>query len=266
LRPKKMIETSNNMTTYRNLMNSIIHEKEGSNIEEKTKKAFKRAMKIIVIGYELDKRDEEFELQIKEQIREICSLKVGRKLIKCLEQALMFPKIPETYKKHFKNYISIRMNNYDDRASWILKYHYVYMPKNKLYYISCTTKHGHTFNFKKHTFIVLAHELIHALHAYSGLYHDNKEDTSVFLLKDIDGQSEQKTIIGYDSHYLSNKNDVICENAFLLASGNYPRINHLGQCDDAPFLDYEPNPTYENISSISKMYFDWLEKEFSQKS
>ncbi len=265
------------ITQYQILMDSLIFEKPGINVEEKSKQTFERAMEILSIGYEGDGRDEEFEIEIKNQIKKICDLKVGRKLIKAVEKILQSPKIQE---KHIRKFIPIRLDSFDISNEWNSHYKFISIKKSStkdLFSKYSIIKDDKTYISKEPLFIVLAHELIHALHTYSGLYNQPKSQDN-FLLEDMDNYKEQKTITGYDYHLFSsisrplNITDILCENAFLLASGLLARINHKGELtsDDGNELEtsvfeQKVNTNRENINTISRDYYKWLEGVLNAK-
>lgn len=260
---------SSQMAQYRSLMNSLIHEKPGGDINDKRDRTMALAMKILLIGYPSDERDEEFEIDIKNRIKELCNLKVGRKLIKALAKILEAPKIQG---KHIHPYIPIRLAYMDDSIGYIgqdeycSQYKYAELTKaSRFKFQYRVMKDNSPYISKEYPLLIaLAHELIHALHHYSASpIFDLDNDPDQLLLESMTDPEEQHTITGYNYHLFSkkgkflNKVDVICENAFLLALGLPARTSHaeaLGLSD----LEGE-------IPNVEESYYEWLETQLKQK-
>lgn len=260
---------SSQMAQYRLLMNSLIHEKPGVDVDDKRARSMELAMKILLIGYPYDERDEEFEIDIKNRVKELCNLKVGRKLIKALAKILEAPKIQG---KHIHPYIPIRLAYTDDSIGYMeedeycTQYNYVRLTKASCYkfqYRVMKDNIPYTSNINP-PFISLAHELIHVLHHYSASpIFDLNSNLDELLLETMTDPEEQHTITGYNYRLFLIKNksldkvDVICENTFLLALNLPSRTSHK---ETLGLINLEGE-----IPDVEESYYEWLESQLKQK-
>lgn len=183
--------------------------------ESRSEKILKR-----VFGNEaikIDQRDDEFYQELNAAIRNISMIKPGRKLLKRLDKCKKIP-------------LNICSNASRNESTFSIEYvpdnNTVYItPKVYPYYI------GHDGSIHKHLFeVLLAHELIHALH-FAEDYKSTciRKLTSlskVLIDPEFDDLEEQVAISGISSK--ENNGVELCENAFLQALGMDWRVGHGG--------------------------------------
>ncbi len=237
---------NNKMKLFKNLMNSIIYEKDSMTAEKKAKKEeflSKIAKEMITVD-----GDEHFKTAIHKQINELVSVKPGRILIKALA------------KTHQKITIILGEGNYNPSDKKIA----VSLDEQK--YETLNRSHEYAI-FKKPNFVVLAHELIHLFHhAIDPIEFDYSLRSSKNIFNEMDSLEEQYTITGFNANLLSEKSqleksDILCENAFLTALGLPLRINHRNIRQYKPYQKIQANPDFYKNSE--NFLFPWLERELT---
>jgi hypothetical protein len=239
------------MSQYRNIMNRLIIEKDGLTKDQINIKSEKY---IRLFQLKIDQKffiqgDQSFQDKILQDVKNICQLKPGRRLIKallkCDNLSLVFSEGRHEIIQHRvpgeEKFIEVRVEKVDG------------FDYNSL------SENGLNATAKQSRYVRTAHELIHALHAYTNNRVLSKSlCTDYYILKDMDNLEEQHTIIGFNQLIVSKKEaldkfDVLCENAFLLALHLPPRIDHQdiiqGSVQEQPSLD---------------VYYEWLEKQLIQ--
>lgn len=224
-------------------MNSLIHEKAGVT-DEMVKM---RQNKVIALAKDLFvvEGDQEIKDKLTSYVENIASVKPGRKLIKALVNNKLKIKIkkgedfffrPDDSMVEVGNEENCRINTIDP-----------------------------TFQQKgvKHpTWIMFAHELIHLLH------HHNKEylkTEKTDILPGMNDLEEQIAIIGYNPRKFTKSNalsaiEIICENAFYLALGLLPRIDHKRADNVDPVEAKHPK------AHVVDAYYVWLENTLNSIS
>ncbi|MBA3237366.1 MAG: DUF4116 domain-containing protein [Parachlamydiaceae bacterium] len=234
---------------YKALMNSLIFEKKTMTEEKKAKKIeiiTQKAKEIFTIA-----GNDKFITILQEQINDLLSVKPGRKLIKALwEKKSSITIISNDRDQYQASVVEISINSIGGEIS----------PK----YLTIS-KQFNPCQSERPAWVILAHELIHALHDQT----DRKEytlnhETRKNILEKMDNFEEQVTITGFNPKVLTEKgkikkSDVLCENAFLFALGLPPRIDHRSSYSD---LKWSPN-FYENTKP-SEVFFSWLESELNR--
>lgn len=172
-------------------------------------------------------------------LREIASVKPGRKLIKALENTKCHLKVELKDRLIFRPYHST-----------------VFIDNTNAISYNTLNSSGDVRKTSSPTWIAFAHELIHALHHFS-----NPEDplatTSVNIFPKMDSLEEQRTIIGFHSKLFSKKDclaieDVICENAFYMALGLPVRVDHTDETVEQELSAAERPNSHDG-------YYTWLE-------
>lgn len=237
------------LALYKKLMISLTTEKPG--VTEDIKKARQEKIYKIAKGlFTIEEQDEQFKKRIDSFLEDIASVKPGRKLIKALAAKANLPlKILKGEKNqydNFQNAISVK----DGERS----------PYRSIVDLGAILGLG--FSEVQQQIIAapawtaFAHEMVHALQIPK--IREQNIDT-VDILPDMDNLYEQQAITGYNPCLFAKSNnvsyeDIICENAFLMAIEMPPRIDHRG---------------IEGSSRVSvydyDFYYNWLELTLRNK-
>src|ERR1700722_18057908 len=220
------------LNQHKQLTINLAREEELPNyeIEKSIENAYILAQKTISI-----EGSEDFKKITKARLKKICKLKPGRKLFEllCIQQKTI-------------KCIEDKSFRYDNRDRVL---HLEGESSYKKYYNSFDEK-GQKISIKYKKYILIIHELIHALHI-----HNEKPD--IDCLDNMDDIEEQHTIIGFNHKIFQEKLfldeiDVICENTFHLALNRPPRIDHQNGKQET---------SSEDFCISNDKYFKWVENE-----
>lgn len=225
------------MALYKQLMVRLTTEKERVTPEIKQKrqeKTYKVAKGLFSIA-----GDDKLNTKIDSYLTEISSVKPGRKLIKALAKTKQVIKVTQGWRfAQSRGAITVKDCEAED--------------------FNMIDTHGKECGMKSPAWISFAHELIHALNFYTDAQKCNKyEYVTMDILYRMDSLEEQRAITGYDPFLFAQSNtlkpeDVLCENAFHVALGRLPRIDHL-QAKQTVEINTRPQ-TYD-------FYYSWLENK-----
>jgi ankyrin repeat protein len=241
---------------YRKMLDSLIDEKPGITPERKAQK--KEKICNLAKTFLTIEGDEAFKQKIQHYIEKIAELKPGRKLIKALAK---------NSKENTKIWSGVKTqfgcNRYT--GDFNIQVDNIGVIENSGYKTINDKLEVRIFQFSD--WIVFAHELVHALHFHLDMNEaisasNDKGD----LLDDMTDLGEQHAITGFNHHLLPSKKnlhktDVLCENAFSLAIGLPPRIDHLGYLNWDPSVDIDLSCFKEK--NVREVYYEWLEKELN---
>jgi hypothetical protein len=230
------ISTIDHIIQYKQLTIDLAKEENLPNaeIQQLMENSYILALKNLVI-----EGSEEFEKATESRIKKICKLKAGRKLfeilnnqqqkIKCVEDEIFrYNFQSQTLHLQKKSKPSIYYNSFDENV------------------VKISVKH------KK--YILMAHELIHAIHMQCS-------EPDLNCIKNMSDLEEQHTILGFNHKTFQKKIsleelDVLCENTFHLAINRPPRVDRQG----GEHIEMPSNYLY-NGSPSTEHYFKWIEKE-----
>lgn len=238
------------MCIYKKLMNNLIYEKgdkSQAKLEERKDKFTNLAKSVLNI-----EGDAEFKNRIYGYIEQIASIKPGRKLFKALTEGN-----PKPVRVWFGN------------ANKFCRFgHSIEVAPEELYAKSFYLTIDEKLNYKAAhwpKWILFAHELVHFLHTHWN-FNENWRCTEIEadILCDTDNLEEQYTIMGMNHRlFVKKKNqlkpvDILCEDAFLLASGLPPRLDHRAYVEDR---EHEIDLKTLSKMGIVDAYYEWLERE-----
>lgn len=225
---------SDQMATYRQLMDRLICEKsDAKQLAQKQIKAQQTANEIFFI-----QGDPFFREQMRNYLGEIAKAKPGRQLIKALKQ--------------MGSEITIQPGK-----SCELVGSTVFMTDQETRDYNAIDAQGVKITATSPSWVSLAHELIHALHANDlKIACDIRSD----ILEGMDNLEEQHAICGFNHTVFLDgkitKAAFLCENAFLLAMGLPPRIDHGSASSPLQVKHSQARVPLEN-------YYNWLEAELA---
>lgn len=238
---------------FKNIFSEYIEEKKyDSNIlDSKIRLAFEKAKSIFEI-----EGDPEFKDTILTSLKEICSLRPGRLLVKCLSKTkfmtdgcmikIIEGEISKYETTHFDDLKNNQVNI--DRPSIIsmnAKYIHAYNTIDENGKLLCATSK---------LSIALVHEIIHALHDLNGEFEFKGNYFNNFTELE-----EQYTITGFKPQKISenrkqNKIDLLCENLFLLSIGSPVRVSH-----QRAKLRMQENAT--DVNKNLNAYIEWIKEQ-----
>lgn len=232
------------MQQYKENFSNLICEKTNDTdvLRGKSNMAFERAVSMSEIN-----GSAEFVGVTKDRLREICSVKPGRKLIKALFES----ELVKAGKK-----IKFMEGAFQQRADTVCGE----IQANYQYNAVDSERKVMSVNFKSSC--MLAHEMIHLLHELSNCTSHETE-----CMESMDYLEEQKTIIGFDhkNFILKNKldyRDILCENAFNFSFGMPFRIDHQIGKDDNNW-NCTINGAVECRKSLDQ-YFNWITDKLNE--
>lgn len=233
---------------YENLMHQVVYEDKSvseERIAEEKKLLAIIAKKIIQI-----EGNAQFKSALHKQIDELVTLKPGRILIRAIAD-------------HLQN---IRIRPHGEATTFSSRYGYIEIHLNNTFYETLNSSSEYC-TFEKPAFVLLAHELIHVLHHAidpDGFF--MCIETKKNIVNEMDNLEEQHTIAGFNPILFSQKEkikkiDVLCENAFLIALGLPPRINH--RLINAKKIYKKIQEDSDFYKDPKNSFFPWVEKELN---
>lgn len=253
---------------FKNVFSGYIEEKKYAPgvLDSKIQLAFERAKSMFVI-----EGDDEFKGIILNCLKDICSLRPGRLLMKCISKTEyiaqdhtigIFKGVPCNYEqveteilnhRSCKNKLMCDCKEYETEITPKItinpKFNYKY---------NAIDENGKLISIRSKLFIALAHEIIHALHGLNNQFVHSEN-----YFKNFDALEEQNTITGFKPEKISqnkkqNKIDLLCENIFLFSIGSPARIDH----QSAKFQEQDYTTT--EMSKSLDSYIEWIKEQLGE--
>lgn len=252
---------------YKSAVNYFIFEK--SKYNENSPELAKKRKKTIALAKDLfqfsDKNGKKFNDAFIKDLEIICSMRVGRKLIKSLAG------VQEATKVEYRdNHNQPTGQYYYPKKIYIHESSDGSSQKESDIFVDYANYTYESINSTKIPYLTvpyIAHELIHLLHEWNNSLFKSISccNTGESLIENMDDLEEQQTIIGLNSILIElkgvnnlNRIDFLCENIFLLALGLPARINHRGEKETLPTIPKIALDVKKVIENI-KNYYAWLE-------
>ncbi|MBS0621445.1 MAG: DUF4116 domain-containing protein [Verrucomicrobia bacterium] len=243
---------SNQMMIYKQSSDLLLNEEKGDP-EQKIQEAIELSDKFI----KFDKSNEELTTIVNKHIKEIASIRPGRKLLKSLSK---FDKTIEVKKKReFEFQVNSIVDIFTNKPLPTV-YEIGVTADEYLEYIGMDSeKNEHLL--KRPAWVGFGHELVHAWEAFALEELSEEQEEKETILFSMHNGSEQHTVTGFRQRIFTDKDRldpmrVLCENTFLLYAHLPPRTRYYNDP-----LSTEKAKFASTVKPLSKeMYYVWLEQ------